>query len=245
MRFRVPQRSRPSRPRVSRSCGHVPAMAVLGHEALKEFLGRSAVAKSDRHFAALHDGRIPADWPLRAFASAPGMTTADGAEHRRLRSLVTAALAPNRIEALRPAVAAMSAGLLDELEVAAREGDGTSRPPGRTPWRRPCAGTAPSATSLSATPPATSCWEEHVSSRPSRFRAGQRTVSGTTSRVGIVRAPGGVRVRQRPRPRSAPVSGRRGRRRRSDSGRRDGRRCRRRGPQPPRRRARPGCPALR
>lgn len=105
--------------------GEVPAMAVLGHEALKEFLAHPDVAKGDTHFAALHDGRIPEDWPLRAFASVQGMTTADGSEHRRLRSLVTAAFTPRRVEALRPKVAALTAELLDGLDRVAAEGDGT------------------------------------------------------------------------------------------------------------------------
>ncbi|MGQ4511127.1 cytochrome P450 [Streptomyces sp. DW26H14] len=105
--------------------GEVPAMAVLGHEALKEFLNSPDVAKGDSHFTALRDGRIPEDWPLRAFASVPGMTTADGTEHRRLRSPVTAAFTPRRVEALRPTIEAMTAGLLDDLERAASDGDGT------------------------------------------------------------------------------------------------------------------------
>lgn len=35
-------------------------MAVLGHEALKDFLSRADVAKDARHFTALRDGRIDA-----------------------------------------------------------------------------------------------------------------------------------------------------------------------------------------
>lgn len=104
--------------------GDVPAMAVLGHEALKEFLGHPDVAKSDRHFTALHDGRIAQDWPLRAFASVPGMTTADGTEHRRLRSLVTSAFTPRRVEELRPRIESTAAGLLDAMDRAASDGDG-------------------------------------------------------------------------------------------------------------------------
>ncbi|GLY88442.1 cytochrome P450 family protein [Actinoallomurus iriomotensis] len=102
--------------------GDVEGVAVLGHEALKEFLSRADVAKDARHFAALRDGRIPAGWPLLTFATVPGMTTADGADHRRLRSLVGKAFTARRVELLRPRVEEMTAGLLDGLERAADGG---------------------------------------------------------------------------------------------------------------------------
>ncbi|MFI5661269.1 cytochrome P450 [Streptomyces sp. NPDC051684] len=104
----------------------VPGMLVLGHDALREFLGHSDVAKDARHFAALADGRIPDGWPLRTFATVRGMTTADGEDHRRLRSLVSRAFTARRVEALRPRVEALTDELLDALAVAARDGDGVA-----------------------------------------------------------------------------------------------------------------------
>lgn len=106
--------------------GGVTGMAVLGHEALRDFLAHPDVAKDARHFTALAEGRIPEGWPLRTFATVRGMTTADGADHRRLRSLVSSAFTPRRIEALRPRVAAVAAGLLDDLARAARTGGGVA-----------------------------------------------------------------------------------------------------------------------
>ncbi|QGV82945.1 cytochrome P450 family protein [Streptomyces ficellus] len=106
--------------------GGVPAMTVLGHEALKGFLTHPDVAKGAEHFAALQDGRIPDGWPLRTFATVPGMTTADGAEHRRLRDLVGQAFTARRVERLRPRVEELTAELLDGLEAAARDGDGVA-----------------------------------------------------------------------------------------------------------------------
>jgi len=44
--------------------GEIEGMAVLGHEALQEFLTHPEVAKNARHFGALRDGRIPEGWPL-------------------------------------------------------------------------------------------------------------------------------------------------------------------------------------
>ncbi|MCX5536619.1 cytochrome P450 [Streptomyces sp. NBC_00006] len=104
----------------------VQGMLVLGHEALKEFLGHSDVAKDARHFAALAEGRIPEGWPLRTFATVRGMTTADGEDHRRLRSLVSRAFTARRVEALRPRVEAMTDELLDGLAAAARDGSGVA-----------------------------------------------------------------------------------------------------------------------
>lgn len=102
--------------------GEVEGMAVLGHDALREFLGHPDVAKGARHFTALAEGRIPEGWPLRTFATVPGMTTADDADHRRLRSLVGRAFTARRVEDLRPRVEAVVAGLLDGLEAAAAHG---------------------------------------------------------------------------------------------------------------------------
>ncbi|MFB7976844.1 cytochrome P450 family protein [Streptomyces vinaceus] len=101
--------------------GGVPAAVVLGHEALKEFLAHPDAAKDARHFPALHDGTIAPDWPLRVFANAQGMHAADGADHRRLRSLVGNAFTARQVERLRPRVEELTAELLDDLALAAAE----------------------------------------------------------------------------------------------------------------------------
>ncbi|MFE7792852.1 cytochrome P450 [Streptomyces sp. NPDC057460] len=105
--------------------GDVPGVAVLGHDALKEFLAHPDVAKDARHFAALAEGRIPDGWPLRTFATVQGMTTADEADHRRLRGLVSKAFTARRVEALRPRIETLTAELLDRIDAAAEDGDGT------------------------------------------------------------------------------------------------------------------------
>ncbi|WP_406152081.1 cytochrome P450 [Streptomyces sp. NBC_01012] len=104
--------------------GEVRGMAVLGHEALRDFLAHPDVAKDARHFAALQAGEIADGWPLKAFATVQGVTTADGADHRRLRSLTSKAFTARRVEELRPRVEALTASLLDGLDRAASVGDG-------------------------------------------------------------------------------------------------------------------------
>lgn len=106
--------------------GGVEGMAVLGHAALKEFLAHPDVAKDARHFAALRSGAIPDGWPLRTFATVQGMTTADGADHRRLRALVSKAFTTRRVEELRPRIEALTASLLDGLDRAATAGGGVA-----------------------------------------------------------------------------------------------------------------------
>ncbi|MGQ4386224.1 cytochrome P450 family protein [Streptomyces sp. SAS_270] len=99
--------------------GGVEGMAVLGHDTLKEFLAHSEVAKGAEHFTALREGRIAAGWPLMTFATVRGMTTADDEDHRRLRSLVSTAFTPRRVERLRPWIEELTDQLLDDLRRAA------------------------------------------------------------------------------------------------------------------------------
>ncbi|MET9499141.1 cytochrome P450 [Streptomyces sp. NPDC006552] len=102
--------------------GDVPGMLVLGHDALREFLAHPDVAKDARHFTALAEGRIPPGWPLRTFATVRGMTTADGDDHRRLRSLVSGAFTARRVAALRPRVERLVDDLLDTVAREAAAG---------------------------------------------------------------------------------------------------------------------------
>ncbi|MFF3454850.1 cytochrome P450 [Streptomyces sp. NPDC002730] len=106
--------------------GEVAGMAVLGHDALKEFLAHPDVAKGAAHFTALRDGEIPNGWPLKTFATVQGMTTADDADHRRLRSLVSKAFTARRVEELRPRIETVTAQLLDDLDEAAAAGEGVA-----------------------------------------------------------------------------------------------------------------------
>ncbi|MCL3999268.1 cytochrome P450, partial [Streptomyces lavenduligriseus] len=69
-------------------------------------------------------GEIPADWPLIGLAN-PGrsMLTVDGADHRRLRTLVAQALTPRRVERMRERIAKLTQDLLDALPADGRTVD--------------------------------------------------------------------------------------------------------------------------
>ncbi|MGW1894163.1 cytochrome P450 family protein [Streptomyces sp. NPDC002004] len=70
--------------------------------------------KDPRHWAALQSGEVPGDWPLLKMITL-GMLAKDGADHRRLRSLVSSAFTPRRVERLRPLIEDMTRELVDNL----------------------------------------------------------------------------------------------------------------------------------
>lgn len=117
--------------------GEVEGMAVLGHEALKEFLGHPEVAKGAEHFTELREGRIAPGWPLATFATVRGMTTADGEDHRRLRSLVSKAFTARRAEELRPRIEELTAELLEDLQARSPRSP-SPRPPSPPSSARCC-----------------------------------------------------------------------------------------------------------
>ncbi|MDY7089322.1 MAG: hypothetical protein SYR96_29970 [Actinomycetota bacterium] len=64
-------------------------------------------------------GEVPAGRPPEEYISLESMTTADGTEHRRLRSLIVQAFTPRRVAALRPRIERITADLLDDLAARA------------------------------------------------------------------------------------------------------------------------------
>ncbi|NUS11557.1 MAG: cytochrome P450 [Streptomyces sp.] len=96
--------------------GQVEAWAVTDQALLKELLTDPRVSKDPRqHWAAWANGEITPDWPLFTWVAVTNMFTAYGADHRRLRKLVSTAFTARRTEAMRPWIEAMTAELLDGL----------------------------------------------------------------------------------------------------------------------------------
>ncbi|AWK11048.1 cytochrome P450 [Streptomyces spongiicola] len=96
--------------------GGVPVWAVTHHAEARRLLTDPRLVKDIEVWGAWRRGEIPADWPLIGLAN-PGrsMLTVDGADHRRLRTLVAQALTPRRVELLRDRVGEMTEELLDGL----------------------------------------------------------------------------------------------------------------------------------
>ncbi len=95
--------------------GEIPAWAVTDHEHLAALVKDPRVSKDWRNWTAVRTGQVTDDWPLVGMVKVTNMVTADGAEHHRLRRLVTRTLTPRRIQALRPRITAIAGALLDEL----------------------------------------------------------------------------------------------------------------------------------
>ncbi|MEU3308278.1 cytochrome P450 [Nocardiopsis sp. NPDC006832] len=95
--------------------------AVTDHAVLTEALAHPGVRKELRHWRAWNDGEIPMDWPLVSWVAPDNMLTADGDRHRRLRTLVSQAFTPRRVEALRPRVREITSELLEEITAAGTE----------------------------------------------------------------------------------------------------------------------------
>ncbi|MGW2402561.1 cytochrome P450 family protein [Kitasatospora sp. NPDC001664] len=101
--------------------GGVVVWAVTHHDTLQALLNDPRVGKNPQLWTTFREGRLPEGWPLMNFVTVPGMVTADGADHRRLRGLVTQAFTPRRTAELAPAIEARATALLDG--VALLEGD--------------------------------------------------------------------------------------------------------------------------
>ncbi|MEV0109017.1 cytochrome P450 [Nocardia sp. NPDC050799] len=96
--------------------GNVPAWSVTDATVLKSLLADPRVSKDPRqHWTAFVNGEITEDWPLLPWIAVENMFTTYGADHRRLRRLVSPAFTHRRTVTLRPRVEALVTDLLDRL----------------------------------------------------------------------------------------------------------------------------------
>ncbi|MEV6643561.1 cytochrome P450 [Amycolatopsis sp. NPDC051371] len=103
--------------------GGVPAWAVADAATLRKLLTDPRVSKDPRaHWTAWREGRIGEDWPLLIWVSVRNMFTTYGADHRRLRALVSKAFTVRQVEAMRPDIDQITAELLDRLERSGADG---------------------------------------------------------------------------------------------------------------------------
>jgi cytochrome P450 len=84
--------------------GNVAAWAAGRHQALKRILADQRFSRDWRHWRALQDGEIAEDHPLVGMCRLDNMVTAHGADHQRLRGLLSRNFAPSRIALLAPEI---------------------------------------------------------------------------------------------------------------------------------------------
>ncbi|MCB5163415.1 cytochrome P450 [Streptomyces bambusae] len=102
--------------------GGVHAWTVVDHAVARQMLNDSRFVKNPQAWPAFANGEIPPSWPLISWVVMDNMTTHDGADHSRLRRLVSQAFTPRRVEACRPMIEKITTELLDRL-AATPEGE--------------------------------------------------------------------------------------------------------------------------
>ncbi|WTO66984.1 cytochrome P450 (plasmid) [Streptomyces sp. NBC_00212] len=96
--------------------GGVKAWSVTSYEEIRKLLVDPRVSKDAyQHWNAWRSGEVGPEWPLAIWVSVQNMVTAYGEEHTRLRKPVATAFTARGVTALRPRVAELTEGLLDEL----------------------------------------------------------------------------------------------------------------------------------
>lgn len=95
--------------------GEIPVWAVSHHAELAALVADPRVSKDWRNWGAVQRGEIPEGWPLDGMLRVTNMVTADGAEHYRLRRLVTKTFTQRRVQNLRPRITQIVDTLLDDL----------------------------------------------------------------------------------------------------------------------------------
>ncbi|WP_208912230.1 cytochrome P450 family protein [Paracidovorax avenae] len=103
--------------------GDVAAWAAGHHRTLRELLADPRFNRDWRQWRALQDGEIPEDHPLIGMCKLDNMVTAHGADHRRLRGLLSRSFLPGRIALLEPRIRQCVDRLLAEMELRGGSAD--------------------------------------------------------------------------------------------------------------------------
>ncbi|GAA3744950.1 cytochrome P450 [Spinactinospora alkalitolerans] len=91
------------------------AWALTRDRELRAALTDRRFKRNWRTWTALVEGEVSPDHPAAAMVYLDNMLTGDGADHRRLRGLISQGFTPRRVNALRPSIAATVERLLDGI----------------------------------------------------------------------------------------------------------------------------------
>lgn len=96
--------------------GGVPTWITASFEASRAVMEVNPdISKDPANWAALQRGDIPASWPMLALVTGRNMATTEGADHLRLRRMLTHAFTNKSIAAVVPRLTAIADELLDTL----------------------------------------------------------------------------------------------------------------------------------
>ncbi|MEU3901729.1 cytochrome P450 [Streptomyces sp. NPDC045251] len=95
--------------------GAVRCWATADYAVTEHIFTSPDFSKDPQHWKAFTDGQIPAGWPLLPLITMKSMLNRDGADHTRLRSLLSQAFTPKRIELLRPVIEQLATSLAQDL----------------------------------------------------------------------------------------------------------------------------------
>jgi 2-hydroxy-5-methyl-1-naphthoate 7-hydroxylase len=97
--------------------GGVLAWSISSYPVVKQVLADNRFSKdARRHWPALADGTIGADFPLIEWAVMENLSTSYGDAHARLRGVTVRAFSPRRVAAMRPDVERTVSAVLDDLD---------------------------------------------------------------------------------------------------------------------------------
>jgi len=96
--------------------GGVPTWITASIEASRAVMEVNPdISKDSANWAALRRGEVPRSWPLLSLVTGRNMATTEGADHLRLRRMLTHAFTNKRIAAVVPRLSAIADELLDTL----------------------------------------------------------------------------------------------------------------------------------
>lgn len=96
--------------------GNINTWAISHHHTLRQIVADPRFTRDWRHWRALQEGEIPENHPLIGMCRLDNMVTAHGADHKRLRGVLSKSFTPQRIAQMRPSIEQRVAELIAAME---------------------------------------------------------------------------------------------------------------------------------